>query len=115
MGTAASGWPSSTRRIRCTRPSVPPSQRNSTFVAVVATYDGSRIALYVDGDLDASRPAWGRIRTNDSPVVIGDNAEQAKRYWNGWIDDVRICSYALSKNEIVELFKAGQQSVTSSR
>jgi hypothetical protein len=48
-------------------------------------------------------------------VVIGDNAEQAKRYWNGWIDDVRICSYALSKNEIVELFKAGQQSVTSSR
>jgi len=82
---------------------------------VVATYDGSRIALYSDGELDASFSAWGRLQTNDQPVCIGDNAEQSGRYWNGWIDDVRIYSYALSEAEIAALYSAGQESVASNR
>ncbi len=74
---------------------------------VAATYDGSRIALYVDGQLDASCPAWGRLQTNDHPVCIGDNAEKPGRRWNGWIDDVRIYSCALSEAEIAELHRTG--------
>jgi serine/threonine protein kinase len=81
---------------------------------IVATYDGSRIALYCDGQLDASSPAWGRLQTNDQPVCIGDNAEQPGRYWNGWIDDVRIYSYALSEAEIAALYEAGQKSAAPS-
>jgi serine/threonine protein kinase/tetratricopeptide (TPR) repeat protein len=82
---------------------------------VVATYDGSRIALYFDGELDASCPVSGRLRTNDQPVCIGDNAEQSGRYWNGWIDDVRIYSYALSEAGIAALYNAGQESIASNR
>jgi hypothetical protein len=78
---------------------------------IVATYDGSRVALYVDGELDASCPASGRLQTNDYPVCIGDNAEQSGRYWNGWIDDVRIYSYALNEAEITALYKASQESI----
>ena len=81
---------------------------------IVATYDGSRLALYVDSELDASYPASGRLQTNDKPVCIGDNAEQPGRYWNGWIDDVRIYSYALNEAEIAALYRAGQESVTPS-
>ncbi len=81
---------------------------------IVATYDGHQIALYVDGRMVASRRAWGRIQTNDYPVCIGDNAEQPGRYWNGWIDDVRIYSYALSEDEIVRLYQSNVHSVTSS-
>jgi len=73
---------------------------------IVATYDGRRIALYVDGALDASCPASGRLQTNDQPVCLGDNAEQPGRYWNGCIDDVRLYSYALSAAEIAELYRA---------
>jgi hypothetical protein len=82
---------------------------------IVATYDGRRVALYIDGMLDASCPAWGRIQTNDYPVCIGDNAEQPGRYWNGLIDDVRIYSYALSEAEIVDLYGArgGARSASS--
>ncbi len=81
---------------------------------VVATYDGSRIALYFDGELDAYCSAWGRLQTNDQPVCIGDNAEQPGRYWNGRIDDVRIYSYALNDAEVAELYEAGQQSASLS-
>jgi serine/threonine protein kinase len=81
---------------------------------IVATYDGSRLALYIDGELDASFPASGRLQTNDKPVCIGDNAEQPGRYWNGWIDDVRIYSYALNDAQIAALYKAGQESVAPS-
>jgi len=80
---------------------------------VVATYDGNRIALYIDGELDASCPASGSLQTNDHPVCLGDNAEQPGRYWNGWIDDVRIYSYALSETEITGLYAAGLTPATS--
>jgi serine/threonine protein kinase len=81
---------------------------------VVATYDGRRMALYFDGALDGSCPASGRLQTNDQPVCIGDNAEQPGRYWTGWIDDVRIYSYALNEAEIAALYQAGQEFVTRS-
>jgi len=70
---------------------------------VVGTYDGSKICLYVDGQLDASSTASGTIRVNDQPVYIGENSEQSNRFWNGLIDDVRIYSYALSPDQIAEI------------
>jgi beta-galactosidase len=80
---------------------------------IVATYDGSRVALYIDGELQDSREAWGRMQTNDYPVCIGDNAEQPGRFWNGWIDDVRIYSYALTEAEISALYSDGLTAVAS--
>jgi hypothetical protein len=71
---------------------------------VAGVYDGWRIALFVDGQLDASCEASGQIQINDYPVVIGDNAEERGRQWNGLIDDVRIYSYALSPDEIGALY-----------
>jgi len=70
---------------------------------VVGTYDGSKICIYVDGQLDASSTASGTIRVNDQPVYIGENSEQSNRFWNGLIDDVRIYSYALKTEEIAEI------------
>jgi hypothetical protein len=70
---------------------------------VVGVYDGAELRLYVDGALDVSVPATGSIATNDSPVMIGENAQVRGREWNGLIDDVRIYNYALSENEVVEL------------
>jgi len=71
---------------------------------VAGVYDGCRIALFVDGQLDASCEASGQIQTNNYPVVIGDNAEAPGRQWSGLIDDVRIYSYALGPDEISVLY-----------
>jgi hypothetical protein len=79
---------------------------------VAGVYDGLRMALYVDGQLDASCEASGRIQTNNYPVVIGDNAQTPGRQWSGLIDDVRIYSYALSKAEIKALYVGEEPSPT---
>ena len=71
---------------------------------IVGTYDGSRICLYVDGKLDISSEATGSVNVNDHNVLIGANAEKPGRNFKGSIDDVRIYSYALSAEEVEELY-----------
>jgi hypothetical protein len=61
-------------------------------------YDGDRIYLYIDGELDNSLPATGLIGTNSSSVRIGDNG------WNGPIDEVKIYDYALDAVAVSNLF-----------
>ncbi|MDT8300897.1 MAG: LamG domain-containing protein [Sedimentisphaerales bacterium] len=70
---------------------------------VAGVYDQEKIYLYIDGSLDASAPAPGTIRVNESPVYIGENSEMSNRFWNGMIDDVRIYNYALSADEISKI------------
>jgi hypothetical protein len=70
----------------------------------VGVFDGSKLYLYVDGRLDVSSDAPGKINVNDQPVYIGENAEQPERFWNGLIDDVRIYNYALSEAEIAAIY-----------
>lgn len=71
---------------------------------VVGVYEGDEICLYVDGTLDNSERASGLIETNDFAVMIGENAEKMVRGWNGLIDDVRIYSYALTEDEVKEVY-----------
>ncbi len=63
---------------------------------VVAVYDGAAKYIYVDGTLDTSVPASGTIAQDAYPVLIGENAEMAGRFFNGTMDEVAIFTYALS-------------------
>ncbi|UCF14128.1 MAG: LamG domain-containing protein [Phycisphaerales bacterium] len=74
---------------------------------VAGVYDGKMMYLYLDGTVDASGKASGRIRLNDHPVYIGENAEKANRFWKGMIDDVRVYNYALAAEDIRALRYAG--------
>ncbi|MCJ7777062.1 MAG: LamG domain-containing protein, partial [Sedimentisphaerales bacterium] len=68
-------------------------------------FDGTQLYLYIDGKLDVSSNAPGKIKVNDEPVYIGENSEMSERFWNGLIDDVRIYNYALSEEQITSLLK----------
>ncbi len=70
---------------------------------VAGVYDEEKIYLYIDGNLDASAEAPGKICVNDEPVYIGENSQMPNRFWNGLIDDVLIYSYELSAKEISEI------------
>jgi len=72
---------------------------------VTGVYDGKELYLYVDGEIDISRRAWGYTNSNDSCVYIGSNSQVVGREWTGLIDDVRIYSYALSPEEVKMLYE----------
>ena len=77
---------------------------NGQWHHVAGVYDETQAYLYVDGVLDNSEAAVGLIGTNDYPVMIGENAEQPGRFWNGLIDDVRIYTCALGPSEVYQLY-----------
>ncbi|MEL7355615.1 MAG: LamG-like jellyroll fold domain-containing protein [Cyanobacteria bacterium J06560_6] len=67
---------------------------------VAATYDGSKMVLYVDGEIDAQLDATGLIPTNDYRILLGKNDQRKKRQFNGQLDEVRLWSDARSQAEI---------------
>ncbi|MGD8499826.1 MAG: LamG domain-containing protein [Phycisphaerales bacterium] len=72
---------------------------------VAGVYDGKRIYLYLDGQVDKSKQAPGKIRVDDRAVFVGNNSQHPDRFWNGLIDDVRIYSYGLTADEVAALSK----------
>jgi regulation of enolase protein 1 (concanavalin A-like superfamily) len=67
---------------------------------VAGMYDGSNINLYLDGVLDVNLSNDTGIGTNTENLLIGENPEAAERYWDGFIDDVRVYNVALMEDEI---------------
>ena len=73
---------------------------------LVGVSDGDTVSLYVDGVVDQTLSSSGRMRVDDVPVCIGLLGEPGLRgrYWNGWIDEVCIFSYALNAEEVKALY-----------
>ncbi|MFA6175423.1 MAG: LamG domain-containing protein [Phycisphaerae bacterium] len=71
---------------------------------VAGVYDGSYIAVYIDGSLNNWRSASGSISTNLALVYIGENSEATGRYFNGRIDSVKIYKNDLSSPDIWDLY-----------
>ncbi len=70
---------------------------------IVGVYDGQKLCLYIDGQLNASKDAAGEIIAGDYPVYIGENPEWPMCSFTGCIDDVAIYNHALSAAEVAEL------------
>ncbi len=80
-----------------------------TWLHVAATFDGSKIRLYINGVLDdeLNAPAGcTSIGTNDLPLTIGaqSNGTIVDGFYQGAIDDVRVYNRELSDAEIAELY-----------
>ena len=72
------------------------------------TYDGTTVALYLDGVEVGRSLFFGAIDIDpSSPVVVGGQPVGAgSRYFDGLIDDIRILSRGLSATEVAQ-FAAG--------
>ncbi|MEM1971239.1 MAG: LamG domain-containing protein, partial [Candidatus Anstonellales archaeon] len=74
----------------------------------VVTYDGSTLNLYVDGSLVATRTNITAIpHTSNTPLVIGKDSNDSKRYFRGDIDEVRIYNRALTAQEVSDAYNNG--------
>ena len=72
-----------------------PADWNYNWHHLAATYDGSEMAIYINGRLAASQPAEGAIQRVRSPFTVGKNHMINNEAWAGYIsnsvfDDVRI-------------------------
>jgi len=90
------------------------ASRNSTTVLalnewhhVCGTYDKTNGAsIYIDGRVDGTNADKQGITLSTWNVYIGENAQQAGRFWDGQIDEVRLYNRALTNAEVV--FLAGK-------
>ena len=82
---------------------------------VVGVWDGGRVALYEDGDLQYHLPQpHGTLLTKIDPALdqvmrltIGANdGADSSQHFNGMIDEVRIYNVGLSEAEVIKLFAA---------
>jgi hypothetical protein len=71
-------------------------------------YDGAALSIFLDGALE-SRVEWsGLLLTTSIDLTIGQMLPHDAGYnFNGVLDDIRIYSYALSPEEIANIFSEG--------
>ncbi|MBS3108624.1 LamG domain-containing protein [Candidatus Woesearchaeota archaeon] len=70
---------------------------------IAASYDGSMMKLYLNGELKKSRAASGMIQTSTTPVNIGRYVD-GNGYLNGIMDEVAIWNRSLSDTEILDIY-----------
>jgi flagellin-like protein len=85
------------------------AQSNSKWVHLSATYDGSRLGLYVNGEEANSKPVTESVEDH-SGVDDFIGSAGGGRYFTGGIDEVRIYNRTLSDSEIKRLYKARSKS-----
>jgi hypothetical protein len=66
---------------------------------VACIYDGSTMAVYIDGSLDVSGVKTGAIGTDANNIYLGSR-NSAGTYFSGSLDEIRISSIARSPEEI---------------
>ena len=80
------------------------------FYNITGVYDGSDFEIYIDGKMNNFSHHSGLILTTTIDLTIGQVLPDNNQYnFKGVIDDVRIYNYALSMQEIAELYDLNLQ------
>jgi hypothetical protein len=85
------------------RPAVPAAEVPvGRWYHIAGVYDGTKAAIYLDGQLKEEVPFTGQLR-NGQMSAIGRKGTADREYWSGDIDDLAIWRRALSPSEIAVL------------
>lgn len=76
----------------------------NTWTQLTSTYDGSTLAIWIDGQRVGTRSVTGTTCVNDQPLTVGAKNAPAhgllEAFWDGDLDAVRVYNRALSAAEI---------------
>ncbi len=73
---------------------------------VVMVHDGVSDKIFVDGALANSKAVSGSLNKTTHPLGIGFDPIDKTNYFDGEIDEVRIYNYALSDQDVADLYAA---------
>lgn len=77
-----------------------------TWGHFTVTYDGTNVRIYRNGVFEGSRGSTGTANFSNG-FFIGDWASSSTYRFNGQIDDVRVYNYALSPDQVKQVFNGG--------
>jgi hypothetical protein len=81
--------------------------QNNTWYHLAASFDGSNIRLYVNGQQDANPlPVSGNLSFTYGLLYFGLYIPTYRIPFMGYMDEVKIYSYALNDTEILNHYKA---------
>jgi hypothetical protein len=90
------------------------SSPTGQWVHVAGTYDGAAVKLYVNGVQQFSTPHSGTFAADTTGVTIGAShnasSHAAEEAFNGKVDDVAIHSYALTAQQVQQLYQGATSS-----
>jgi hypothetical protein len=78
---------------------------------IAATYDGSKVRLYLDGNLDKEYVQTG-IPTGIEIITIGRRSDGAEPF-NGLIDEIKIFNTSLTEKEIKSEYETSYKKLTA--
>ncbi|WP_331733976.1 LamG domain-containing protein (plasmid) [Streptomyces atratus] len=74
---------------------------------VAGVYDGEKVQIFIDGTVQTTRPAAGKITpSTGTPVTVGNCPTDSNRRFSGSIDEARVYTRALSATEINAQYEA---------
>jgi hypothetical protein len=76
-----------------------PLPKPGVWTHYAGTYNGQAIKLFVNGKLEATTPAKGRVPKSNAPLYMGV-LRPGERGLNGWLEDVRFYRRALADEDI---------------
>jgi hypothetical protein len=79
----------------------------TTWALFTCTYDGSNVNIYKNGTFVASTALTGPIAASGLSTVFGNIQSLMATPYNGKMDDVRIYNYALTTEQVKNLFNGG--------
>ncbi|MFZ1618526.1 MAG: LamG domain-containing protein [Flavobacteriales bacterium] len=80
----------------------------NTWHHVAATFNGTTIITYLDGQAGTPVAFSGSLNTQDSPIWLARNAPSSSTPFSGSIDEVRVYNRALSADEIKSLYNVSR-------
>ena len=80
--------------------------KKDTWYHVAGVFDGKKLSVFIDGELETEQDQGGNITTSDWPIIIGSYAGLGYKS-NAIIDELAVFNVALSKDDIRLLMKNG--------
>lgn len=82
------------------------------WIHLAMVYDGAEFRVYLDGELDGSKPQSGEVRQSDNELRIGRG--EPAGYFLGAIDEAAVFASALTEEDIQNIMDVGLEQLVLS-